>query len=91
MLFMRTTVTLEADVAAKLKKLAHRRGLSFKATLDEVLRRGLAAQDRAATQKPFVVEPHSGGFQPGVDRAKLNQLVDQLEAEDFAGETGAHG
>jgi len=87
---MRTTVTLEPDVAAKLKKLAQRRGSSFKATLDEVLRRGLAAQERAATQKPFVVEPHAGGFRPGVDRAKLNQLVDQLEADDFAGEAGEH-
>lgn len=86
---MRTTVTLEADVAAKLKKLAHRYGRSFKSMLNEVLRRGLAAQERAAAQRPFVVEPHSGGFRPGVDQAKLNQLVDQLEAEDFSKEPGS--
>ncbi len=85
---MRTTVTLEADVAAKLKKLAHRNGRSFKATLDEVLRRGLAARERAATQGRFVVDPYRGGFRPGVDQAKLNQLVDQLEAEDFVREAG---
>lgn len=85
---MRTTVTLEADLVAKLKKLAHRRGLSFKATLDEVLRRGLAARERAGAREPFVVEPHSGGFRPGVDPAKLNQLADQLEAEDFVREAG---
>lgn len=83
---MRTTVTLEDDVAARLKKLANRRGLSFKAILDEVLRRGLAAQDRPAGRTPFVVEPHSGGFRPGVDPMRLNQLVDQLDAEDFARE-----
>ena len=76
---MRTTVTLEPDVAAKLKKLAHVKRRSFKATLDEVLRRGLAALERAATQGPFVVEPHCGGFRPGVDEARLNQLADELD------------
>ncbi len=86
---MRTTVTLEPDVAAKLKKLAHKNQRSFKATLDEVLRRGLAARERAEPRTRFVVEPHSGGFRPGIDEAKLNQLVDHLEAEDFASEASS--
>ncbi|MGB8930672.1 MAG: hypothetical protein WCC48_05415 [Anaeromyxobacteraceae bacterium] len=85
---MRTTVTLEPDVAAKLKKLAHQTRRSFKETLDAVLRRGLTTQERAASQAPFVVEPHEGGFHPGVDTARLNQLADQLEAEDFARKAG---
>ena len=85
---MRTTVTLESDVAAKLKKLAHRTGRSFKATLNDVLRRGLARPERDATSRAFVVEPHSGGFRPGVDQGKLNQLVDELEAHDFAHPAG---
>lgn len=85
MLRMRTTVTLEADVAAKLKELAHRRRASFKETLNDVLRQGLRSQ--AAIREPserYVVEPHAGGFRPGVDPAKLNQLIDDLEAGDFA-------
>ncbi len=81
---MRTTVTLEPDVAAKLKEYAHRRRASFKAALNELLRRGLAAQEGAVTAKRrFKVEAHAGGFKPGVDAAKLNQLVDQLESDDF--------
>jgi hypothetical protein len=80
---MRTTVTLEPDVAAKLKELAHRRRASFKETLNEVLRRGLTSQAIAGPSERFVVEPHSGGFRPGVDAAKLNQLIDDLEVEDF--------
>src|SRR5262249_46374777 len=40
---MRTTVTLEPDLAVKIKALAHRRGLSFKQTLNELIRRGLSA------------------------------------------------
>lgn len=83
---MRTTVTLDRDVAARLKELAHRRRSSFKATLNDALRRGLASQERATAPAPFVVEPHKGGFRPGIDPAKLNQLADQLEADDFTSE-----
>ena len=84
---MRTTVTLEPDVAAKLKELAHRRRASFKETLNDVLRKGLTSQ--AGTAEPserYVVEPHAGGFRPGIDPGKLNQLVDELEVDDFTGE-----
>jgi hypothetical protein len=84
---MRTTVTLDADVAAKLKELAHRRRASFKETLNEVIRRGLSAQ--MGTREPaerYVVEAHAGGFRPGIDPNKLNQLLDELEVGDFESE-----
>jgi len=29
------------------------------------------------------VEPHSFQFKPGIDPDKLNQLLDDLEAEEF--------
>lgn len=83
---MRTTVTLDPDVAAKLKELAHRRRASFKATLNDVLRRGLAAQTSPSKRKRFVVRPHAGGFRPGIDPGQLNQLLDELDVEDFTGE-----
>lgn len=81
---MRTTVTLEPDVAAKLKELAHRRKASFKATLNDVLRKGLSAQagTREASER-YVVEPHAGGFRPGVDPARLNQLLDDLDVAEL--------
>jgi hypothetical protein len=33
-----------------------------------------------------VVKAHAGGFRPGIDPGKLNQLVDELEVDDFVGE-----
>jgi hypothetical protein len=83
---VRTTVTLDPDVAAKLKELAHRRRISFKQALNDALRRGLVARPRGEPRRPFRVQAHKGGFRPGVDPAKLNQLLDELEVEDFARE-----
>lgn len=76
-------MTLEPDLVKKVKALAHRRGLSFKQALNDVIRRGLTAPARQDLQTRFTVRPHAGGFRPGIDPGKLNQLVDQLEVEDF--------
>lgn len=81
---MRTTVTLDPDVAASLKELAHERRLPFKVALNTVLRQGLAAPASGARRaRRFVVEPHDGDFRPGLDLGRLNQLADQLETEAF--------
>jgi hypothetical protein len=82
---MRTTLTLDDDVAAGLRDLAHRRRLPFKEVVNSVLRRGLAAQEpRAESGRPFRVEVFRSSFRPGVDPVKLNQLSDDLEGRRFA-------
>ncbi|MBI4864695.1 MAG: hypothetical protein HY815_31235 [Candidatus Riflebacteria bacterium] len=80
---MRTTVTLDADVARKLRELTHRRRTSFEAVLNETIPRGLDAQERSDAVEPFSVEPHHGGFRPGLDVGKLDQLLDQLDTDEF--------
>ncbi|MCE2424633.1 MAG: hypothetical protein J4F45_05955 [Pseudomonadales bacterium] len=42
-----------------------------------------------AGRPPFKVASARRGFLPGVDPLKLNQLVDELEAEEFV--RGTHG
>ena len=84
---MRTTVTLDSDVARKVRQVAHRTGASFKQTLNQLLRRGLLARERVLSEGPrFKVEPHAGGLRPGIDPARLNQLLDQLEADEIVNE-----
>jgi hypothetical protein len=81
---MRTTLTLDDDVAAKLRELAHRRKVSFKEVVNSVLRRGLVAQEgRAEPGHPFRVDAFRSAFRPGVDPLRLNQLSDELEARRF--------
>ncbi len=83
---VRTTLTLDEDVAAKLRELAHRRKLSFKEAVNAVLRRGLSAQPLPA-RRPFRVETFNSSFRPGLDPLKLNQLADELEVGRFGRRT----
>lgn len=79
---MRTTLTLDPDVAARLKQTMRRTGMTLKAAVNDLLRRGFAADDEMPKPAPFQVEAHAcGGFVAGVDAAKLGQLLDELEAD----------
>ena len=81
---MRTTLTLEDDLAIQLRETARRTGQSFKQVVNSVLRRGLRHGNKPDKALPrFQVEPKACGFRAGVDPRKLNQLVDDLEMEDF--------
>jgi len=79
---MRTTLTLDPDVAAFLREKSKAEDKSFKETVNAVLRAGISPGQRS-TQSKFKVTPHRGGFMPGVDQMKLNQLYDALETEAF--------
>jgi len=79
---MRTTLTLDDFVAERLQQEAVLGRKSFKETVNAVLRRGLGV-DQPKPREPFRVQPHSSAFRAGIDPARLNQLADELEAEEF--------
>jgi hypothetical protein len=74
---MRTTVTLDQDVAAKLRQVASERGVSFKAALNEALRAGLGGGGRSARRYRMPV--HSMGVRQGLDLGRSLRLADELE------------
>jgi hypothetical protein len=79
---MRTTLTLDPDVARLLEEEMHRARKPFKQVVNEALRRALAPQPTAATaarRRTYRVQPHAARFLPGLDRARLNALTDELE------------
>lgn len=81
---MRTTLNLDDDLAAALKKLAHDRGKTFKSVVNQTLRNGLTTGATPLPETPrYLVESAPRGFLPGIDPLKLNQLVDDLETESF--------
>lgn len=77
---MRTTLTLDDDLARRLKEVARQRRLPFKDVVNDLLRRGLVAQEPARDSEPFQVDTFSSGLRPGLDPLKLNQLLDELDA-----------
>ena len=81
---MRTTLTIDDDIAASLKTLARDTGRSFKAVVNDVMRHGLLTGEKPLSRRePFRVESAARGFLPGIDPLKLNQLVDELEVDRF--------
>lgn len=84
---MRTTLTIDDHIAAALRALARTSGKSFKTVVNEALQNGLIAGEKPVPdQETFKVASARRGFMPGIDPLKLNQLVDELEVEDFAGQ-----
>ncbi len=81
---MRTTLTLDRDVAERLRAEMRRTGKGLKAVVNQALRAGLGLASKAARTPRFVVRPHAFGFKPGIDLDRLNQLVDELEAHEIA-------
>jgi hypothetical protein len=79
---MRTTLTLDPDVAERLTNEVRRTGKSLKVAVNDALRIGLGLGGRRPRAPRFEVEPHAFGLRPGVDPDRLNQLVDELEAEE---------
>ena len=80
---MRTTLTLDEDVATKLKSEARRTGRSFKQTVNEALRWGLIQQARAKKQKPFKVHAKNMGLRPGLNYDCASRLLEQIEGPNY--------
>jgi hypothetical protein len=71
---VRTTLTLDDDIAKELKVVSRRTGKPLKVVVNETLRRGLdAATSPSRDLPPFRVKPKACGFRPGIDVTKLNQ------------------
>jgi hypothetical protein len=76
---VRTTLTLDEDVAEKLKAEARRAGKPVKQVVNEALRRGLALRREARSIKPFRVRVKDMGVYPGTNYDNIGGLLEQVE------------
>ena len=81
---MRTTLTIDSDVEQLLQREMRRTNRSMKAVVNDALRAGLGMRGKPRRVPAFKVEPHAFGFKPGIDTDRLNQLVDEMEADEVA-------
>lgn len=83
---MRTTLTLDDDIAERLRELSRRRRTTFTAVVNSVLRRALSTQGRRGpSRKRYRAATFRSAFRPGVDPLRSNQLADDLESARFTG------
>ena len=77
---MRTTVTLDADVASLVRDAMHRTRRSFKETLNNAVRAGLRSKSGRPARR-FLVKARPMGLRAGIDPLGLNRLADDLEID----------
>jgi hypothetical protein len=77
---VRTTLTLDPDVADRLRALARERGLPFKQVVNAVLRRGL--DDGSGARQPFQIEGRALELRSGIDLDQALELAARLEDEE---------
>jgi hypothetical protein len=75
---IRTTLTLEDDVAQRLEAEARRTGTSLKHVVNDLLRRALAASRRPES-RPFVVKASPLGLRSGLSYDSVGDLLESVE------------
>ena len=77
---MRTTLTLDDDIAAKLRELRRDTGESLKAVVNRMLRAGLnARREQGQPKDPFHVPARDLGLRPGIRLDNVSELLEQLD------------
>ena len=80
---MRTTVRLPEELLAKAKQLAHERGTTLTALIEEGLIMTLERAPKVGKVRPVrvPVSKATGGLQPGVDLSDSAALLDYMERD----------
>ena len=76
---MRTTLSIDDDIAILLEQEMQRSGDSFKGTVNRLLRAGLTASSQPETSKPFEVTPFPLGLKPGLSYDCIAELLEEAE------------
>jgi hypothetical protein len=80
---MRTTLTIDDDVAARLERLRRERDSSLKDVVNDVLRRGLSDLDTPPKKrKPFRTKTYDCG-KPLVPLDNVAEALALIEGENF--------
>ena len=76
---MRTTITLDEDVAAQLRRVMRERDITFKDAVNTALRAGLGA---SREPRPYRLPTFRMGVRPGIDLDRALRLDAALEDEE---------
>ncbi len=79
---MRTTLTLDEDVAQTAKGLAAKLHQPFKKIINNALRYGLQQIENPATRKPYRTVPRHMGLREGITIDNIQEVISRIEGEE---------
>ena len=80
---VRTTLTLDEDIRAKLEAERRKSGKSFKETVNDTLRRGLLSHQSTRKTKPYKVRAKNLGLKAGYSFDKAWDLIEEIEGPGY--------
>jgi hypothetical protein len=78
---IRTTVTLDDDVAERVKLESRSRGISFRDTLNDLLRTALLSGRNNSRRRLLKIAPVHMGYRPGFNYDDVAELLDLGEGD----------
>jgi hypothetical protein len=78
---IRTTVTLDDDVVARVKRESQSRGASFRDTLNDLLRAALVGLDNKPRRRALGIKPTPMGHKAGLNYDSVESLIEYGEGE----------
>ena len=85
---MRTTLTLDDDVADFIEEKSRTQNKSLDQVVNETIRLGMGQDIESGGTHEFRVKPNNSGFVEGVDTVRLNQVLDDMDVEEFLAKDG---
>ena len=77
---MRTTLTIDDDVAIRLNELQKNKGITFKEAVNSLLRQGLSVVEKPQKLKPFKVKARSlGKPREGFNLDNISEVLEKLD------------
>ena len=78
---IRTTVSLDDDVVARVKRESLSRGASFRDTLNDLLRAALLDIDYTPRRRALAILPTHMGHKPGLNYDSIESLLEYGEGD----------
>lgn len=78
---MRTTLTLDDDIAAKARRAMSVTGLPFKAVINQALRVGIESVLTPRPARPYRTTPRPMGLREGLSYDNISELLAVTEGE----------
>ena len=78
---IRTTVSLDDDVAARVRRESLARGASFRDTLNDLLRAALLGIDHKPLRRALAILPTHMGHKPGLNYDSIESLLEYGEGD----------